>query len=309
MRSKIGTLLFLILIGSLSVGCRGQVSTETDAGSDALYEDAGQDGGSDPGSDSGPDEGLDGAGDDQADSGQDAGPDAGQDGAGDGDANQGADTAEDRLSQQVQSAMLRAMAFMRSIAIHGGYAGIYSLDLQEKYGEGFYETVEPGYIWIQPPGTPSVGEAYLRAYNITGVAVYLEAARDVGRAVAWAQRLEGGWDHQGDVSGLEPTTVSFERVSGQCTFDDDISQGGLRFLMNLDNVISEDWLTESIALGIGFFLDSQFANGAWPQWYPLRGSYHDYYTFNDNTINDCIAMLIQIHKRYGEAVYLDRVNL
>jgi hypothetical protein len=56
-------------------------------------------------------------------------------------------------------------------------------------------------------------------------------------------------------------------------------------------------------------MDSQYPNGAWPQWYPLRGGYHDYYTFNDNTINDCIAIMIKIHERYGDQQYLDRINL
>ena len=89
------------------------------------------------------------------------------------------------------------------------------------------------------------------------------------------------------------------KKDGHSSFDDDISQGALTFLMDLDDTIDAGWLTESIEKGISFFIDSQFENGAWPQWYPLRGGYHDYYTFNDNAINDNIRVLLKIHSRSG----------
>ena len=211
---------------------------------------------------------------------------------------------------EVAAAMERAAAFMQSVSTNGGYVGILSLsDPAHRYGEAFYESAGPTEIWVQPPGTPSVGEAYLRAYLTTGDEQYLAAARDVGRALAWGQRLEGGWDHLVDVAALTPNAVAPDRVSGDCTFDDDISQGALRFLMNLDAVLDEAWLDNAVALGIGFFMESQYPNGAWPLWYPLRGGYHDYYTFNDNTTNDCITIMMKIHERYGNQEYLDRVIL
>jgi len=51
-------------------------------------------------------------------------------------------------------------------------------------------------------------------------------------------------------------------------------------------------------------MKAQFKNGAWPQWYPLIGAYHDYYTFNDNSINDCIRVMLKAHKIYGKEEYL-----
>ncbi len=50
---------------------------------------------------------------------------------------------------------------------------------------------------------------------------------------------------------------------------------------------------------------SQFDNGAWPQWYPLRGGYSDYYTYNDHAINDCIEVMLKAHAAYGRSEYLD----
>jgi len=210
--------------------------------------------------------------------------------------------------EAVENAMKKAASFMRSIATNGGYVGIYSLDLRERYGEAIYEKAGPDEIWVQPPGTPSIGGCYLRAYRITGDADYLEAALDVGKALAWGQRKEGGWDHRVDVSHMRSGVEIPERKSGRCTFDDDITQGAIKYLFDLDKTIDEAWLTDSIGLGMKFMLESQFDNGAWPQWYPLIGGYHDYYTFNDNTINDCIMLMMEAHRLYGNSEYLDSVR-
>ena len=212
---------------------------------------------------------------------------------------------DDALTDKVRSGIAKATAFVRSeLSVHGGYAGIYSLDLKQRFGESLNEKAKATEIWVQPPGTPSVGQVFLRAFLLTGDDRYFAAARDVGRALAWGQRQEGGWDHRADVNDLMPESRKPDRKKGRCTFDDDISQGALTFLIQLDDVIEQPWLTRAIELGLEHLLEAQFKNGAWPQWYPLRGGYRDYYTFNDSTINDCIRVALLAHKTYGKKVHL-----
>lgn len=213
-------------------------------------------------------------------------------------------TGEGPLADQAETTLRKATAYFRSISTGGGYAGIYSVDLSQRYGEAFYEQAAPTEIWVQPPGTPSVGESYLRAYRITGEESYLASATDAARALAWGQRTIGGWDHRVDVSHLDARSSTAVRKEGDCTFDDNITQGALSFLMTMDEEIDEPWLTEAIDLGLSFMMESQFENGAWPQWYPLIGQYHDYYTFNDNAINDCIGVMMKAHRIYGKREYL-----
>lgn len=203
------------------------------------------------------------------------------------------------LTAEVRATMDRSAGFFRSISVHGGYAGIYSLDLQQRWGEALYERAKKTEIWVQPPGTPTVGEAFLRAWRATGEKRYYQAARDAARALAWGQSAAGGWDHRADVSHLTPDAPRPVRRKGHCTFDDRISQGALSFLMSFDQAADEPWLSESIELAWKHVLAAQFPNGAWPQWYPLRGGYHDDYTFNDNAINDCIAVMLQAWRLYG----------
>jgi hypothetical protein len=74
--------------------------------------------------------------------------------------------------------------------------------------------------------------------------------------------------------------------------------------MDLDDAIDEPWLDDAVSAGLAHVLRSQFPNGAWSQWYPLIGGYHDYYTFNDGAINDCIRVLVDAHRRYKKPEYL-----
>ena len=205
-----------------------------------------------------------------------------------------------------REAFAKAVTFFRSLSTGGGYAGIYSPDLKQRWGESTHQKVKPTHIWIQPPGTPTVGGAYLRAYRATGDKACLAAARDVGRALWWGQRKSGGWDYLADMTGLKPDSVTPPRPDGRCTFDDRTTQGAIAFLADLDRTLDEPWLDDAVALAFGHMLRSQFPNGAWPQAYPLApGKYSDYYTFNDGAMNDCIALMAAAHKQYGKPEYLE----
>src|SRR5262245_58214820 len=65
------------------------------------------------------------------------------------------------LREEVLRALKKAATFYHDrAASHGGYVYYYSTDLKERWGEGKATAVT---IFVQPPGTPTVGMAYLRA--------------------------------------------------------------------------------------------------------------------------------------------------
>lgn len=212
--------------------------------------------------------------------------------------------AQDAFTQQIRQAMDTSAAFYRSIATHGGYAGIYSLDLQRRYGEALTDYAGPMDIWVQPPGTPTVGQAFLKAFKVTGDFQYLTDARNVARALAWGQCAEGGWAYKVNMGTFPPNWQHAMRRSGRCTLDDCTTQGCLEFLMDLDQVVQEPWLSEAVELGLSYIIRAQFPNGAWPQCYPSRGGFTFYYTFNDMTINDCIKIMLKAHQFYHRPEYL-----
>src|SRR4051812_44646109 len=76
----------------------------------------------------------------------------------------GAPRAADSLPDRARAGLAKASAYLRSIATEGGYLWWYSEDLRERRGE---EKATATQVWVQPPGTPSVGGAFLRAYAAT----------------------------------------------------------------------------------------------------------------------------------------------
>src|SRR5215207_6731786 len=74
-----------------------------------------------------------------------------------------AQEADAKLREQASATMRKAAEYYRNkVALHGGYVYYYSPDLKLRHGEGPATATQ---IWVQPPGTPTVGLAYLAAYK------------------------------------------------------------------------------------------------------------------------------------------------
>jgi hypothetical protein len=189
-------------------------------------------------------------------------------------------------------------------SVNGGWPGIWNIDKSDQWGEALYHEAEPFEIWTQPPGTPVVGQRFLDAWHVTGNEFYLDASVDAAYALAWGQSKCGGWRYLVDVEGLS-RDAELPRPENSGVFDDNTTQGTLTFLINLDKAVDEPWLDKSIERGLDFVVEAQYDNGGWPQIYPLAGGYHDYYTFNDNVINDCIRLMLLAHEQYGDDTYLE----
>ena len=63
-----------------------------------------------------------------------------------------------------------------------------TLDLKQRRGEGVATATE---IWVQPPGTPTVGTAFVRAWEATGDPLFLDAAVECAVALLHGQLASG----------------------------------------------------------------------------------------------------------------------
>src|SRR5687768_12118663 len=100
-------------------------------------------------------------------------------------------TAADTLPDETAAAMEKAVKFYHGqVASHGGYLYKYSADLKKREGEG---VADIDTVWVQPPGTPAVGMAYLDAWELTGAPYLLAAARDAGYCLVNGQLRSGAW--------------------------------------------------------------------------------------------------------------------
>ena len=83
-----------------------------------------------------------------------------------------------KLDDQVINTMKTATRFMMDkVSYNGGFVWNYLPDMSRSWGE---MEAKRTMVWIQPPGTPSVGHLLLDAYHATGDEYYYEAAKKSG---------------------------------------------------------------------------------------------------------------------------------
>lgn len=237
--------------------------------------------------------------------------------------------AEPLERAEVADALRRGVEFFRTqVAVEGTYLWMYSEDLVLREGEG---VAGPTRGWIQPPGTPSVGMALLRAFEATGDAYYLEAARETASGLLRGQLKSGGWSYYVEHDPKKRDTLDYRfdgggrKAKGVSTFDDDTTQSALRFLMRMDQATKFEHahIHEGVTYALAHVLQAQYPNGAWPQgfqeppdpakfpvrkasvrndWprtWPGSDSYWFRYTLNDNMLADLIATLFEAARIYG----------
>lgn len=239
----------------------------------------------------------------------------------------------DEFSQDdARAALHRAVRFFREevSAGPGAYLWGYSADLSKREGEG---KVSATTGWLQPPGTPAVGMAYLDAWRLTGDPLLRDAAVETAHALVRGQLQSGGWSEGIEFDPAQRRRHAY-RVDGrtegrnETTFDDNKSQSALQFLMQVDQALKfrDPKIHEACRYALKSFLKAQYPNGAWPQQYtrfpdpekfPVRRAsypeswpreyprkrYSGYYTLNDNTISDVIETVLMAAEIYEEPQY------
>ncbi|PHN06259.1 pectate lyase [Flavilitoribacter nigricans] len=195
------------------------------------------------------------------------------------------------LRSAARESLKKGINFFQSLAIEGGYVYHYTLDGKEKWGEG---KTDDRTIEVQPPGTPAVGMSMLRAYRATGEPAFLEGAEGAANGLIKGQNELGGWDHK----------IYFDRPKGnKVSFDDNQTQSAISLLMALDQEIDRPELSQAVEKALKMMVLTQLDNGGWPHKYPIQGNYHDYATFNDHGINDCIRVMIEADTYYEQPTY------
>lgn len=242
-------------------------------------------------------------------------------------------TAQD-LAAEARAAARRALEFATgSVACRGGYLWWYTADLSYREGEG---PATPTTVWVQEPGTPAVGLVWLRLFDLTGDAAYLDAATETGLCLAWGQLASGGWDYRVEfglpLAGryyyrreLDAGDREPGRRRNLSVLDDDTTQLALRFLLELNERLdgAEPTIARAVRHGLEALLAAQYPSGGWAQVFDrpadpatpvLQARYpeswsrtpprnHDYwrfYTLNDNTLRDCIETCLLAHRLTGE---------
>lgn len=238
------------------------------------------------------------------------------------------EAADQDLRSQAAATMRKAAEFYRAqVASQGGYVYHYTLDLKTRWGEGLATETQ---IWVQPPGTPTVGMAYLKAYYATGDRFYLDAAREAAEAIVYGQLESGGWTNSVDFNPRgEVAQYRNGRGRGKnnSSLDDGQTQSAIRLLIRADAALGfqHKEIHEAAQVALDALLAAQFPNGAFPQVWTgpvakqpiVKASYPDYdwrtegrikeywtmYTLNDNVAGHVTGSLIDAGRGYRDEKY------
>ncbi len=232
-------------------------------------------------------------------------------------------------AEVIEGLALATRYFAEQVATEGGYVYYYSEDLTRRWGEG---EATPTQVWVQPPGTPAVGEAMLAAWLATGDPEHKAAALAAAAALRHGQLESGGWTNSIE---FDPAAAHAGRYRGgrgnpegrnYSTLDDDITPAALRFLIKLDRALEFEHgpVHEAAMCALDALLGAQLANGGFPQVWdggdllevdPRRRAsapdydwrtehrvkaYWDLPTLNDGIAGTVSSTLIEAHRTYRD---------
>lgn len=223
--------------------------------------------------------------------------------------------------------MRRATEFMvEEVSTRGGYVWSYLPDFSRRWGE--MEAKET-MIWVQPPGTATMGHLFLDAYHATGDEYYYESAEKAANALIWGQHPGGGWNYLIDFGGEGSIRDWYETIGksgwrleefqhyyGNATFDDAGTSEASQLLLRLYLEKLDPRYRPALNRAIDFVLESQYPIGGWPQRYPLRNEfskkgrpdYTSFITFNDDVAAENIEFLIRVYQTMGDPRALDAIH-
>jgi PelA/Pel-15E family pectate lyase len=243
--------------------------------------------------------------------------------------------AEEVERGAVADALRRAVTFFHDqVAAHNGYVYQVTSDLKYREGEG---DAGQSSVWVQPPGTPAVGQAYIEAYERTGDDYLLAAAKDTAACLLQGQLHSGGWQNHIDFDTPLREKLAYrvdgprrKRARNWSSFDDDQTQAALRFLMKVDRALNfkEAAIHEAVEFALAGVIRNQYPNGAWaqgfeeidgardypdlpasyPESWPRKhpgGDYWQYYTLNDQALVRVMQTMWLAGEIYNQQKYRD----
>ncbi len=145
-----------------------------------------------------------------------------------------------------------------------------------------------------------------------------EAARIADQVVLY-QKEHGGWEKNIDMAAMlteaEKKNIPSETHEGE-TIDNDATYTQIRFL---GKIITASLLKktppnnfpkykDSFNKGLDYLFAAQYANGGYPQFFPLRKGYYTHITFNDDAMIGVVKLLREVSKKDDDFAFVDEAR-
>lgn len=127
------------------------------------------------------------------------------------------------------------------------------------------------------------------------------------------QRDVGGWPKNIDmaVALSEKERAELLKLRSEtgneaaATIDNGATFTQLAYLARVYTAQKQERHRESFIKGIDYLLAAQYANGGWPQYYPLRKGYYTHITYNDNAMVGVLELLRDVARRKPVYTFVD----
>ncbi|KLT69296.1 pectate lyase [Flavobacterium sp. ABG] len=127
-------------------------------------------------------------------------------------------------------------------------------------------------------------------------------AQKIAENVLLYQRDIGGWPK--NIQMQETLTpqqkkdlIALKKTALETTTDNGATCLEMLFMSKMYAEVKDQRYKESFLKGINYLLEAQYANGGWPQFYPLKKGYYTHITYNDDSMVNILNVLKQISER------------
>tara|TARA_R110002051_G_scaffold229291_1_gene291284 strand:+ start:8657 stop:10282 length:1626 start_codon:yes stop_codon:yes gene_type:complete len=182
---------------------------------------------------------------------------------------------------------------------------------------GLLTPKDNGYVTVtatSKDGTEIIDEIII---NISGITPIYATILKAENMLLW-QRNNGGWPKEpyNDFSGYEREQTASEIANATSTKDETdttIDNGHtiteLRFLLSAYKTTNNPEYVSAAVRGIDYLFESQYDNGGWPQYYPLRNNYSRHITYNDNAMGNVMNLMRDILLKQNNLDLIDEIYL
>ncbi len=131
-----------------------------------------------------------------------------------------------------------------------------------------------------------------------------EDAKLAAENVMLYQRNIGGWPKNTQMQKPLPEEkkaelLEMKAISKGCTTDNSATFLEMIFLSKMYSQVKDERYKQAFLKGLDYLLVSQYDNGGWPQFYPLKKGYYSHITYNDDSMEHIMEILDDLIKKGG----------
>ena len=136
--------------------------------------------------------------------------------------------------------------------------------------------------------------------------------KEIADNILLYQRDNGGWPKNYDMKAIltkdQKEKVIAAKPIPYTTFDNGATYSHIKYLAKAYQIIKDEKYKEAALKGIDFVLSAQYANGGWPQYYPLEKKYSREITFNDDAMTGVMRVLKDIMDNEPYYSFVDKAR-